>query len=469
MAGHVTTRDKVVEAAAVQEFQASLRGALVLPNDQGYEEARKVWNGMIDKQPAMIARCAGVADVVSAVNFARTHELPLAVRCGGHNVAGKATCDGGIVIDLSPMKGIRVDPKARTARAQGGVTWGEFDRETQLFGLATPGGVVSTTGIGGLTLGGGIGWLNGKFGLVCDNLLSADVVTADGQVVVASAKENEDLFWGLRGGGGNFGIVASFEYRVHPVGPVLAGLVGHPAAKAREVLQFYREFIHEAPDELTAHAFLLTAPPLPFVPEPIQGTPIAAVGLCYAGDLEEGARAVRPLLEYGPPAFAVVEPMPYTALQTMFDAGAPSGLLNYWKSGFLTELADDAINTLAARLPTIPSPLTQVLAEHVHGAAGRVGLQETAFAQRGADLNFGIFSIWENAAESERQIAWTRDFWGEMEPFTTGGVYVNYLGDEGDERVKAAYGPNYDRLAALKEKYDPANLFSQNQNIAPVR
>ena len=462
------TQGLVVEQDRAEELRTGFRGELLCPGDGQYDEARKVWNGLIDKRPAMIARCAGVADVVSAINFARNNDLPVAVRCGGHNVSGKAVCDDGIVIDLSQMKGIRVDPKTRTVRAQGGATWGDFDRETQVFGLASPGGVVSTTGIAGLTLGGGIGWLNGMYGLACDNLVSADVVTADGNVVVASPSENEDLFWGLRGGGGNFGVVTSFEYRLHPVGPVLAGLVFHSAAKARQVLQFHRDFIREVPDELTVHAFLLTAPAEPFVPEPVQGKPVVALGLCHAGPMEKAEQAVRPLLEFGPPDATLVAPMPYAALQSMFDTGASPGILNYWKSGFLNGVSDDVIDILVTLFQTVPSPLTQVLIEHVHGAASRVPREATSFAQRGLSYNFGIFSAWEDARDSERQIEWTRDFWTAVEPVTTGGVYVNYLGDEGADRVRAAYGANYERLVALKNKYDPTNLFRLNQNIRPT-
>jgi len=463
------TQNLSVERVHYEELRGRTGGELLEPNDAGYDAARKVWNGMIDRHPAIIVRCTGVADVINAVDFARTQNLVVAVRGGGHGVAGNAVCDDGIVIDTTRMKGIRVDPLARTVRAQAGVTWGELDRETHAFGLATPGGVVTTTGIAGLTLGGGIGWLSGMFGLACDNLISADVVTADGRFLTADASQNPDLFWGLRGGSGNLGVVTSFEYRLHSLSTVFAGLVLHPLAKAREVFRFYRDFISAVPDELTAYAFLFTAPEAPFVPEGMPGTPVAAVAFCYAGPVDEGERALRPLLEFGPPAGVVAEAMPYPALQSMFDASATPGMLNYWKSDFLRELSDDAIDTILECHRSATSPLTQVFIEHVHGAALRIARGETAFGARGASYNFGIVSAWTDPAESDGQIRWTRDFAQAMQPFSSGAVYVNYLGEEGDERVRAAYGESYDRLAALKLKYDPANLFHLNQNVRPAR
>ncbi len=362
----------------VQEFQATLRpvvvegsaspGELIRPGDEGFDAARKVWNGMIDRKPALIVRCAGVADVISAVEFARANDLLVAVRGGVHNVAGSAVCDGGIVIDLSRMKGIRVDPAARTAHAQAGLTWGEFDRETQAFGLATTDGIISTTGIAGLTLGDGVGW---KCGLSIDNLLSVDVVTADGRFLTASANENADLFWGIRGGGGNFGIVTSFEFRLHPVGPIIVGgLVAHPLAKAKEVLRFYREFTRSAPDDLTTYAIPTTAPD--------GSTPIIAIAVCYPGPVEEGERIVKPIKEFGPPVIDQIGPMPYTAHQSMFDAGTPPGFRSYWKMNFLKGLPDDAIDTIVAHCgAALPSPLSALFIEHTHGAVSRVGRDET--------------------------------------------------------------------------------------------
>jgi FAD/FMN-containing dehydrogenase len=456
------------DEAAVQEFKANLRGELIRPEDSGYDAARKVWNGMIDKRPALIVRCAGVADVISAVNFARTNRLLVAVRGGGHNVAGNAVCDGGIVIDLSRMKGMRVDPAARIARAQAGLTWGEFDRETQAFGLATTGGLVSTTGIAGFTLGGGIGWLMRKYGLTCDNLLSADIVTADGRFLTANKNENADLFWGVRGGGGNFGIATSFEYRLHPVGKIIGGLTLYPAEEAKEVLQFYREYLTTVPEDLTSMVFFLKAPPAPFIPENLHGAPVVGFAVCYAGSIEEGERVVRPLKEFGPPAVDLINPMPYTALQSMLDAGAPPGLQNYWKSEYLKGLSDGAIDAIVDHAARMQSPLSQVHVQHMQGAVSRVGADETPFGNRDATYVLNIVGMWSDPKESETHTRWTREFFASMEPFSTGGVYVNFLGNEGEKRVMAAYGQaNYERLVALKNKYDPTNFFSLNQNIKP--
>jgi FAD/FMN-containing dehydrogenase len=463
------TTAPVLGEATIEEFRASLRGALVGPGDDGYETARRVWNGMFDKRPRLIARCTGVADVISAVQFARSQNLLVAVRGGGHSFPGLSTCDDGLVIDLSPMKGIRVDPQARTARAQPGVTWGEFDRETAAFGLATTGGLVSTTGIAGFTLGGGIGWLMRPYGLTCDNLISADVVTADGRVVTASATENADLFWALRGGGGNFGIVTSFEYRLHPVSMILGGVLFYPAAQAREVLRNYRQFVETAPDQLTTMAAFLTAPPAPFIPAHLQGTPMVGIVVCYAGPIEEGEAAVRSLRAFGPPAVDVVGPMPYTVLQTLFDAGAPHGLLYYSRSDFLPALSDGAIDTLMAQAAAMASPLSAIHLHHMGGAMSRVPAGETAFSNRGAPFTLNTIAAWGDPGESASHMQWVRDLSAAIKPHTTGAVYVNFLGDEGEERVRAAYGAStYDRLAAAKHAYDPTNLFRLNQNIKPM-
>jgi FAD/FMN-containing dehydrogenase len=415
---------------------------------------------MIDKRPALIARCTGVADIIHAVNFARTNELLVSVRGGGHNITGNAVCDGGLMIDLSRMKSVRVDPAKRTARAEAGLTWGEYNRETQAFGLASTGGVVSTTGIAGLTLGGGLGWLMGKHGLSCDNLLSADIVTADGQFLTASASEHPDLFWGLRGGGGNFGVVTSFEYRLHPVDAVLAGMVLHPIAKAKDVLRFYREYARSAPDELTAFAALMTSP---------EGTAVVAIIVGYIGPMAEGERLVAPVRKFGSPIADTIGPISYVQLNTMFDAAFPyGGVQRYWKSSFLKHLGDDVLDILVTRAATMPSPMSMVGFFHVHGAASRVKPNETAFGLRDDQWDYDIVSQWLNPEESAHHIQWTREFWTAVEPFATGEVYVNHLDAEEATRIRAAYSDNYERLVALKNKYDPTNLFRLNQNIKPT-
>jgi FAD/FMN-containing dehydrogenase len=454
----------------VDHLRAGIRGPVIVPTDPGYDAARAIWNGAIDRRPACIARCTGVADVVAAVRFAREQDLRVAVRSGGHGVGGHAVCEGGLVVDLSPIKGIRVDPVARTARAESGVLWGELDRETQLHGLATVGGVVTHTGIAGLTLGGGIGWLMRKHGATVDNLLSVDLVTADGEVLTASEDENPDLFWGVRGGGGNFGIVTSFEYRLHPVGPiVLAGPIYHPLEDAREVLSFYREFIAEAPDELTTVFNLRVAPPLPFLPEDVHGKPIVMVGACYAGAAADGIEVVRPLKEFGAPLVDLLEPKPYTALQSMFDLSVPHGWHYYWKSVELPPLTDAAIDTLVEHASAVTSPRSYCIVFQLGGALGRVREDETAFSQRDAAHDVNICAVWtEDDADGERHVAWARDAFSALQPHAGRHVYVNFLGDEGADRVRQAYGERkYERLAALKRAYDPTNVFRLNQNIEP--
>ncbi len=465
----ISTMGTVLDEATIQEFKTSLHGELIRPGDEGYETARKIWNGMIDKHPALIARCTGVADVISAVNFARTNKLLVAVRGGGHNVSGNAVCDGGIVIDLSRMKGTHVDPIKRTAIAQAGLLWGDFNHETQPFGLATPGGIVSTTGIAGLTLGGGIGWLMRKYGLTCDNLLSVDVVTADGRFLTASKTENSDLFWGLRGGGGNFGIATSFEFQLHPVGPmVLAGMVIHPATKAKKVLQFYREYIATIPDELGTMVFLRTAPKVPFLPENIHGTAVIAIGICYAGPIEAGEKVVQPLREFGPPLADTIGPVSFKVFHGIFDSIAPPGLQVYWKSGYLANLNDGAIDAIITHAWSTRSPLSYTILSHLGGTLSRVDKDETAFGDRDGLCSININAVWSDPKESNEHIRWTREFFASTEPFSTGGVYVNFLGNEGEKRVRDAYGQaKYERLVALKNKYDPTNFFSLNQNIKP--
>ena len=443
---------------ALRDFRASLHGELILPDDDGYDSARRVWNGMIDKYPALIIRCANRADVTHAVEFGRLQYLPVAVRGGGHSVSGKSVCDEGIVIDLSQMKGMRVDPVTCTARAEAGLTLGEFVREIQLFGLVTTTGTVAGTGLSGLTLGGGLGWFMGKYGLTIDNLLSVDIVTADGQVKRASATEHPDLFWGVRGGGGNFGIVTAFDFQLHAVGPVLAGKVVYPMSRAREVLRFYREYTSSVPDELTAYASLMTTP---------DGLPAIAINLCFCGSLDAGERLVEPVRKFGPPLVDLIRPKSYLKLITQADAGAPDGRHYYETARMLKDLSDEAIETIADYGVACTSPSSLVLIQHVHGAASRVSRTETAFALREESYVMSIVAAWE-AGQAHLHRAWARTFWTAMQPFASSGVYVNFLGNEGEERVRAAYGVNYERLVALKNTYDPTNFFSLNQNIRPT-
>jgi len=453
----------------IQELRASVRGPLLQPGDPGYDAARHVWNGAIDRKPLLIARCSGPADVLGAVNFARANQLLVSVRGGGHNVTGNAVCDGGLMIDLSPMKGIRVDRARRTVQAQGGVTWGELDHETQAFGLATTGGQISTTGIAGLTLGGGLGWLMRKCGLVVDNLLSADVVTADGRFLTASATENADLFWGLRGGGGNLGLVTSFEYRLHPIGPmVTGGVVLHPAERAAEALGFYRDYMANASDdEMVAFAFQ-SAPPAPFVPAHLHGAPVVGLALCHVGPLEEGQRAAERLRAFGRPLVAQLGPMPYTAVQTMMDEAMPFGRHVYLRSDHLTGLGEDVIQTCVRHTAAMTSPLSVAVVIPLGGAVARVGEHDTAFSHRSTPFDIDIFGIWTDPRESDRHLKWGREFGAALQPFSR-GVYINEMGSEGDERIRAAYNAaNYARLVELKNRYDATNFWRMNQNIKPT-
>jgi len=441
----------------------------VLPGDEGYEKARRIWNGMIDRHPSIIVRCAGTSDVIKAVRFAHEHNLVVAVRGGGHNVAGNAVPDGGLMIDLSPMRSVRVDPVRRTARVEPGVIWREFDLEAQAFGLATTGGLVSSTGVAGFTLGGGIGWLVRKHGLALDNLLSVDLVTAEGKLVSASKSENADLFWGVRGGGGNFGVATSFEFQLHPVGPVvMAGMVLHRAEDGPALLKFYRDFAKGTPDELTTLVVFLTAPPLPFLPAEVVGTHLVAILGCYSGDVSSGERALSPLREFGKPVADVFQPMPYTAFQSLLDAAAPAGMRNYWKSAYLAGLGDGVIETILEHVKAIPSPFSAVHIHQLGGAMGRVGDDATAFGNRDSQFAVNLVSAWRAAEDDEKNIAWTRDLFAALQRFAS-GVYVNFLGEEGDARVIAAYGDEkYAKLRKLKAKYDPANFFHLNQNIKPA-
>lgn len=453
----VTGSSTLLRADTVQAFRSHFRGALLCPGDDGYDAARKLHNAMIDRHPALIARCAGAADVLAAVRFAREHDLLISVRGGGHNVAGTAVVDGGLMLDLSPMRGIRVDPAGQTVRAQPGLTWGDFDRETQAFGLATTGGLFSPTGIAGLTLGGGLGWLQGLYGLACDNLISADVVTADGRLLTASDSEHPDLFWGLRGGGGNFGVVTSFEYRLHPVGPVLAGPLLFPLARAAEVFRGYRDFQSHAPDAFRADLAVLTAP---------DGNRVAGILPCFIGEAAEGERILEPLRRLGPVA-DLVHPMTYCELQTSLDDMLPPGRRNYWKSSLLSALSDAAIEALIACGQEAPSPTSFLTLEPIRGAAARVPPEATAFPHRSEVYSLLILAVWTDPADDEAHLRWARETWETLQPFAAGHVYVNYL-SSGEDRVRQAYGANYDRLAALKRKYDPTNFFRLNQNIEPT-
>lgn len=443
----------------IQEFKARLRGELIQRGDPRYEGSRKVFNGMIDKRPSLIARCAGVADVIAAINFARETHLLAAIRGGGHGVAGNAVCDDGLVIDLSAMRSVHVNPETRAARAEGGATWGDFDHETQAFGLATTGGIVPSTGVAGLTLGGGIGYLNRKYGLACDNVLSADVVTADGRLLRASAEDNEDLFWGLRGGSGNFGVVTSFQYRLHRVGPVLGGEIVYPLDQAKKVLRFYRDWSTEAPDEVRADATLLSGP---------EG-PALDIIVCYCGAPEEGEKVLRPLRSCGFPIVDTIAPVPYATVQNLLTAVFQPGRHHYWKSGFIRAFSDDAIEAVVDFFAgAVPGFFAAIAIEHLGGAVGRVPPQDTAFGHRDAHHSLLVLRMWQDPAESAVNIDWARRCYQAIEPFLKPGVYVNYLGDEGESRVMAAYGANYERLAALKKKYDPTNFFRLNQNIKPA-
>ncbi len=455
--------------SVIDELRATLRGDLIRPGDSGYDDARRLHNLLIDRRPGLIVRCAGVADVIGAVNFARRNDLLVAVRGGGHSVTGNAMCDGGIVIDLSRMKGLRVDPVARRAWVEPGLTWGELNHDLQAFGLGATGGYISVTGVPGLTLGGGLGWLVRKHGLALDNLLSVDIVTADGRLLRASADEHDDLFWGVRGAGANFGVVTNFEFKVHPVGTVLAGPVIHPLDRAKDVLRVFREYAPDAPEELTWGVLLFTIPALPAFPPQLHGAPVVVATICYACPLPAGEAFLRPIREFGPPLADLVQPMPYSAVQVMADFVWPKGYRNYWKSSFLRELSDGAIGTIVEHFARVPSPQTVIVIDHNGGGAiGRVGAEDTAFGHRDWTYNFLVTSAWGNAADDQRNVAWTREFWSAMRPFLADAVYINYTSDQGADLLKSAYLPRVrQRLVALKNRYDPTNLFRMNHNIEP--
>ena len=455
------TSAATLDAERVDAFSGTLSGTVLRPGDERYEEARRVHNGLIDRRPALIVRCRGASDVAAAVDFARESGLEISVRGGGHNAAGRSVADGALMIDLAEMKGMYVDPETRTMRAQGGVIWKEFNREAAVYGLAMTGGAVSTTGIAGLTLGGGLGWLMGIHGLAADNLLSVELVTAEGAVRKVTELSDPDLLWALRGGGGNFGIAASFEYQLHPLREVVGGLVAHPFEQAKDVLRFYREFTQSAPDELTVFAGLIHAPDDPSVR-------LAALVVCHAGSPDQAERDLAPLREFGSPLVVNVGPMPYPVMNTLLDDGFPRGSLSYWKSSFVDELSDELIDLAIERFPTTPSPMNAILFEHFHGAVTRVGATDTAVPHRDEGYNFLLPSVWLEPAETDANLVWTRETFDLASPYFAGRRWLNYLADDdGRDAVRAAYGPNYERLVELKRKHDPDNVFHLNHNIDP--
>jgi FAD/FMN-containing dehydrogenase len=452
----------------LQGFKAGFRGVLIGAEDAAYEDARKIWNGMIDRRPGLIARCSGTADVVQAVRFARKHRLLVSVRGGGHNIAGLAVCNGGLMIDLSPLRGVWVDPAGRTARAQGGCTLGDVDRETQLHGQAAVLGFVSTTGIAGLTVGGGFGYLTRRYGWTCDNVESMEVVTADATVVRASARENEDLFWALRGGSGNFGIVTSFEYKLYPVGPeILGGVIAWHAADARQVLETYREFSAAAPRELTTVALMRTAPPAPWLPKEVHGKPIAAILVCHTGTIEDGEALVAPLRKLGRPVADIIARRPYTQMQSLIDATQPKGRRYYWKSHYLPKLARESEDVLVAHAARIASPHSMIGLFQLEGALGELSAGHSPAGNRDAAYVLNIAASWEKPEDDAANVKWSRDCFEAMKPFSTGGVYLNFLTEEeGADRIEAAYGrANLERLAAIKRKYDPEDLFRHTKRV----
>lgn len=458
----------LIGAVSLEALRSALRGEIVLPGEAGYDEARTVWNAMIDRRPAMVVRCLGPSDVIQAVRFASEHDLLVAIRAGGHNIAGKAVCDDGLLIDLSQMRSVRVDRAAKTAWVEPGATLGDFDRETQAFALTTPVGINSTTGIAGLTLGGGFGWTTRKFGMSIDNLISVDIVTAAGDMLRASETENADLFWALCGGGGNFGIVTGFEFRLHELGPeVLSGLIIHPFADAATLLPQYREFVAQSPDELTPWVVMRKAPPLPFLPEEWHGKEVFIFAACYAGDMAEGEKAVAPLRQLGNPIVDVISPHPFAGWQAAFDPLLTPGARNYWKSHDFSELSDKACAKMVDFAGRLPTPECEIFIAGLGGAMGQKAPDATAYGGRSAKFVLNVHTRWQYPSDDERCIAWARDFFAETEPYAMGTAYVNFLTEEDGERLTSTYGANYARLAHIKAKYDPRNLFRVNQNIEP--
>ncbi|HEY1243756.1 MAG TPA: FAD-binding oxidoreductase [Hyphomicrobiaceae bacterium] len=457
-----------IPSDTVAALRSKLRGTVALPGEDGYDAARSIWNGMIDRRPGLVVRCLGAADVINAVRLARDEKLLVAIRSGGHNIAGNAVCDGGLLIDLSLMKSVHVDPASRTARVEPGATLADFDKEAQGFALATPLGINSTTGVAGLTLGGGFGWTTRKFGLTVDNLISADVVTADARLLRASDNENQDLFWALRGGGGNFGVVTSFEFKLHPLGPeVLSGLIVHPFDKAGELLPEYRRIAKEAPDELTTWIVMRKAPPLPFLPAEWHGKEVLIFAACYSGDMKEGEKAMKGLRALGKPIVDVISPHPFTGWQAAFDPLLTPGARNYWKSHDFADLSDAAIKVILDAVRTLPSPECEVFIAHVGGAMARVAPNATAWPNRNAHFIMNVHTRWRDRAQDQACVAWARRLFDAAAPFASGSVYVNFMPDDEEDRVENAYGPNYRRLAEIKRRYDPHNLFRMNQNIRP--
>ena len=456
-----------MKTLAIDELRERVRGSVIIPEDEGYDEARRVYNGMIDRHPAVVVRAVNVGDVIAGVNFARENQLDLAVRGGGHSVPGFGTCDDGLVIDLSPMRGVRVDPATATARAEGGATWGDFNAAAYPFGLATTGGIISTTGVGGLTLGGGIGYLTRGRGLSIDNLLSVDVVTADGRFLVASEREHEDLFWALRGGGGNFGVVTSFEFRLHPVKDIYGGPMFYELTEVGNILRFYRDYIAEAPEQIGAFPAFQIAPPLPFIPEDRHGDTFIAMVACWAGPLEEGERALRPFHDVAPVVAEHVGPMPYPALNSAFDPLLPPGLQHYWKASFVTELTDEAIAAHAVHGPGVPAVNSTMHIYPINGAAHRTAPDATAFAYRDANFATVIAGVWPDPGRNEANIEWVRGYYEAIAPHSEEGGYVNFMAGDDQDRIRVNYKGNYARLVDVKRTYDPDNLFHLNQNIRP--
>jgi FAD/FMN-containing dehydrogenase len=464
-----TNGDVTLQEDTIRKFKESLRGELILANEPGYDDARSIWNAMIDRRPALIACCLGVADVVTAVNFAREHGITLSIKGGGHNISGFAVCEGGLMLDMSRMRGVWVDPTTRTARAQAGCLLGDVDRETQVHGLAAVLGFISNTGIAGLTLGGGFGYLTRRFGWTSDNVLSMELVTGDGRVVRASEKENSDLFWGLRGGGGNFGVVTSFEYKLHPVGPqIMAGAIAWRAEDARNVLEMYRNLTEQAPLELTCVAALRMAPPAPWLPKEIHGKPIVALFVCYTGEVSEGEKLVGPIKAFGSPVGDIIQRRTYVSQQSLLDATQPKGRRYYWKSEYVPRLDPELLAKLIDHAGGIASPHSVILLFQIDGALNRLANDHSSVGNRNAFSVLNIAASWEKAEDDRTNIDWARAAWQDLRRFSTGGTYINFLTEEeGDERIHAAYGNNYDRLVEIKSKWDPANLFCMNKNIAP--
>ena len=461
---------KTISQDMVSALRAKVRGTVALPGEDGYEAARTIWNGMIDRRPALVVRCLGAADVINAVNLARDEKLLLAVRGGGHNIAGNAVCDGGLLIDLSLMRSVRIDPASATARVEPGATIADFDKEAQEFGLVTPLGINSTTGVAGLTLGGGFGWTTRKFGLTIDNLISADIVTADGKLLHVSGREDPDLFLALRGGGGNFGVVTSFEFKLHPLGPqVLSGLIVHPLEKARELLPQFSRIAKQAPDELTIWAVMRKAPPLVFLSTEWHGKDVLVFAACYAGDMKDGEKALKGLRSLGKPIADVISPHPFTAWQAAFDPLLTPGARNYWKSHDFVDLSDGAINAILNGVRDLPSPECEVFIAQIGGAMARIPGNATAYPNRDAHFTMNVHTRWQDKAQDAACIAWARHLFEATAPFASDSVYVNFMPEDESDRVEKAYGTNYRRLAEIKRRYDPANLFRMNQNIRPAR